>query len=176
MRADFLLQRQVDQVLSALMPENALVLRVALHTGLRIGDVLELKTDQLKPHFWVKEKKTGKSKQVGLPAPLLSELEKHAGKIWVFPGRNPQNHRTRQAVWKDMKRAAKAFRIRANAAPHSARKVYAVELRKKYGDLERVQRALNHSSEAVTLLYAMADQQIAEGGKVRKAASGRKRS
>ena len=58
-----------------------------------------------------------------------------------------------------MKRAAKAFRLQLNVGPHSARKVYAVELMQKYGDIERVRRALNHNSETVTLLYAMADRQ-----------------
>jgi site-specific recombinase XerC len=58
-----------------------------------------------------------------------------------------------------MKRAARAFRLKVNAGPHSARKVYAVELMRKYGDLEKVRRALNHDSAAVTLLYALADMQ-----------------
>ena len=160
--------------MSALTRENALVLRVCLHTGLRISDVLELRPDQLKPHFWVKEMKTGKSKQVGLPVPLLADLQSVAGENWVFPGRNPEKHRTRQAVWKDVKRAARAFRIKQNAAPHSARKVYAVELRRKYGDIERVRRALNHSSESVTLIYALADQQLEN--KYRNSRKGRKRS
>lgn len=160
--------------MSALTRENALVLRVCLHTGLRISDVLELRPDQLKPHFWVKEMKTGKSKQVGLPGPLLADLQSVAGENWVFPGRNPEKHRTRQAVWKDVKRAARAFRIKQNAAPHSARKVYAVELLRKYGDFERVRRALNHSSDSVTLIYALADQQL--DNKCRNSRKGRKRS
>lgn len=65
-------------------------------------------------------------------------------------------HRTRQAVWADVKRAAKAFRIRQNVAPHSFRKVYAVELLRRCGDVKRVQRALNHSDCATTMVYVMA--------------------
>lgn len=159
MRTDYLLDREVELILAALMPGNALALRTALHTGLRIGDVLQLRPEQLKPRFWITEQKTGKKRQVGLPAALLEDLKDSAGKHWVFPGRDPTKHRTRQAVWKDMKRAAKAFRLPINAGPHSARKVYAVELMRKYGDIERVRRALNHNSETVTMLYAMADMQ-----------------
>ena len=147
----------MELILAALTPQNRLVMRTALQTGLRISDVLELRPEQLKPHFWVTERKTGKRRQVGLPEPLLSDLKNAAGVRWVFEGRSPDHHRTRQAVWKDMKRAAKAFRLPVNAAPHSARKVYAVELMRKYGDIDRVRRALNHDSETVTLLYAMAD-------------------
>lgn len=143
-------------------------MRTALQTGLRIGDVLELRPEQLKPHFWVTERKTGKRRQVGLPEPLLSDLKNAAGVRWVFEGRSPDHHRTRQAVWKDMKRAAKAFRLPVNAAPHSARKVYAVELMRKYGDIGRVRRALNHNSETVTMLYAMADRQREARARKRK--------
>ena len=56
-----------------------------------------------------------------------------------------------------MKRAAKALRLDVNLTPHSARKGYAVELMRKYGDLDRVRRALNHDNAGVTLIYAMAD-------------------
>ena len=152
-----MLNREVELILAALMPANALALRVALHTGLRIGDVLALKPEQLKPRFWITEQKTGKKRQVGLPEKLLAELRENAGEYWVFPGRDPEKHRSRQAVWKDMKRAAKAFRLPVNVGTHSARKNYAVELLHKYGDIDRVRRALNHDSETVTLLYAMAD-------------------
>lgn len=39
----------------------------------------------------------------------------------------------------------------------SARKVYAVKLMERYGDIERVRRNLNHSAKSVTAIYAMAD-------------------
>lgn len=176
MKAEYLLNREVELVLSALTPMNRLVMRVALHTGLRISDVLSLKSDSLKPHFWVTESKTKKRRQVGLPEPLLGDLKKVAGKVWVFEGRNPEKHRTRQAVWKDVKRAAKAFRMPANASPHSARKVYAVELLEKYGEIAKVQRALNHRNAAVTLIYALADQQRMAKDRRRAARRGGKRS
>lgn len=176
MRTEYVLDREVELILAALTPKNRLVIRTALTTGLRIGDVLALKPDRLKPHFWVTEQKTGKKRQVGLPEPLLSDLKKHAGKYWVFPGRDPKKHHTRQAVWKDVKRAAKLFRLPQNVAPHSFRKVYAVDLMQKYGDIERVRRALNHGSETITAIYALADMQLNAKYKRRRNANGRKRS
>ena len=142
MRTAYLLDREVERVLDLLIPENRLVMRVCLHTGLRVGDVLALRTEQLRPNFWVTEQKTGKRRQVGLPEPLLSDLRANGRPDgWCFPGADPRKHRSRQAVWKDVKRAAHALRLNCNAAPHSARKVYAVELLRKYGDVERVRRA-----------------------------------
>lgn len=176
MKTEYLLQEQVDQVLSVLMPENRLVMRVCIATGLRLSDVLQLRPEQLKSHFWLTEMKTGKRRQVGLPEPLLSDLRAAAGDAWVFPGRNPAKHRTRQAVWKDVKRAAAAFRLEQNVAPHSARKVYAVELMHKYGDIAKVRRALNHSSESVSCIYALADMQLEAKYRKRRSSRGRKSS
>lgn len=43
-------------------------------------------------------------------------------------GRDPKKHQSRQSVWLDVKRAAKALLLPQNVAPHSARKVFAVDL------------------------------------------------
>ena len=160
---EYLLNREVEQVLGCLTDANRLVLQVCLHTGLRVGDVLALRTEQLKPRFWVTEAKTGKRRMVGLPEPLLAAIREQAGEVWAFPGRSGDQPRTRQAVWKDLKRAAQAYRLPQNVAPHSFRKIFAVDLLEKYGDIERVQRALNHSSPSVTLIYAMADKRLQAG-------------
>ena len=176
MRTEYLIEKEVERVLDLLTFENRLVMRVLLHTGLRIGDALALRPEQLKPNFWVTEQKTGKRKQVGLPVPLLEDLRAAAGTEWVFPGADPKKHRSRQAVWKDVKRAAAALRLTQNAAPHSARKVYAVELLRKYGDIDKVRRALNHGGVEVTLIYALADRQLSAKGRRRRSAPGRKKA
>lgn len=156
MTTEYLLQREMGHVLAALTPSNRLVARVCLHTGLRVGDVLALRPDELGRQFWITEAKTGKRRRVNLTNDLLSSLRASSGEFWVFPGRDPRKHRTRQAVWTDVKRAARAFRVRQNVAPHSFRKVYAVELMRECGDARRVQRALNHSDMATTMVYIMA--------------------
>ena len=161
MRTDYLLQKELEHVLAALTPANELVIRVMLRTGLRVGDVLSLRTEALAARMWVTESKTGKRRQIGLGKALEADLRAQAGKEWVFPGtRDQRRHRTRQAVWADVKRAAKAFRLRQNVGTHSMRKVYAVELLERYGDIERVQKALQHDRQATTLIYAMADKLV----------------
>ncbi len=156
MTTEYLLRREMEHVLAALTPSNRLVCRVCLQTGLRVGDVVSLKTQDLKAQFWITEAKTKKRRRVNLPRDLLDQIRTQAGEVWAFPGRSPGKHRTRQAVWADVKRAARAFRIRQNIAPHSFRKVYAVELLRRCGDVKRVQRALNHSDCATTMVYVMA--------------------
>jgi len=158
MRTDYLLQRELGHVLAALTPSNQLVVRVMLRTGLRVGDVLSLRTEALADRMWVTESKTGKRRQIGLGRALEADLRAQAGTEWVFPGwRDKSRPRTRQAVWADVKRAAKAFRMPKNVGTHSVRKTYAVDLMEKYGDIERVRRAMCHDRHATTLIYAMAD-------------------
>lgn len=155
MRTERLIDKEVERVLHALMPSNRLVCEVCLHTGLRVNDALSLRTQQLAPRFWVTESKTGKRKQIGLPAPLLAAIRQQAGEVWAFPGRYPEKHRTRQAVWKDVKRAAKAYRLPQNVGTHSFRKTYACDLMDEYGDIEKVRKMMNHNSPVVTLIYIM---------------------
>lgn len=163
LRTAYILEEQLGHVLALLTPQNALIAEVQLHTGLRIGDVLALRTDQIARKFWITEQKTGKRRQVGLTDDLIKRILRQAGKSdWAFPGRYPAKPKTRQAVWADVKRAATACRLPQNCGTHSMRKVYAVELMERYGDIAKVQRALNHSDTNVTLLYAMADKMVRE--------------
>ena len=157
MTTEYLYQQQIDRVLAALMPQNQLIVRVMLHTGMRLSDALLMRSDGLSMSGWYTEAKTGKKRRYGLPRPLYEEIMEQAGPEWAFPGRKKGTHKTRQAVWKDIKRAATAFRLPQNVGAHSFRKVYAVKLMQKYGKLERVQRNLNHASGSVTAIYAIAD-------------------
>lgn len=159
MTTEYLVWREMEHVLAALTPANRLVCRVCVATGLRVGDVVALRTDQLARQFWITEQKTGKRRRVNLTAKLLTQLKAQAGKVWVFEGRDPDKHRTRQAVWHDVKRAAKAFRLPQNIGVHSLRKLYAVDqLHKGKGNLGKVQRALNHADISTTMIYAMSYQ------------------
>lgn len=158
-RSDWASHEVMEHILAALTDANRLAVTVSLVSGLRIGDVLSLKTDVLRREkFTIVEEKTLKRRSVRLPARLIDKLLAQAGKIYVFENRlSPRKHRTRQAVYKDIKRAARAFRVRTNITCHSARKIYAVEEYRKDFSIARVKRLLNHSSEAVTMIYAIAD-------------------
>lgn len=163
MRAEVVFKAEMEHILAALMPANRLAMEISMETGLRISDVLGLKREQLEKandnRISVRELKTGKIKRCRLPKELLERGLAQAGKIYVFENRmDYKRPRTRQAVYKDLKRACRLMRIKEHISPHSGRKVYAVEEYHKSGDLKRVQKLLNHESEGVTMLYAMADE------------------
>lgn len=158
-----MIQRELEHVLAALTPPNRLAMEIALATGLRIGDVLALRMRKvqaaLNGRLTVRELKTGKLRRIYLRPELRERALSMAGKVFVFEGRLDQHRpRSRQAVYKDLKRAAKLFRVVLQVSPHTARKVYAVRAYARTGkNLARVQKILNHSDPAVTILYALAD-------------------
>lgn len=161
-RTDWVPRQEYDHVLAALMPANRLALEIAEANGLRIGDVLALRTADLRQRMTITEAKTGKSRRIYLSADLLSRAQAQAGRLWVFEGgRDWRKHRTRQAVYKDLMRAARLFRVRlggAHIGTHTARKIYAVERYHRTGSIEAVRQLLGHEREAVTMLYALADE------------------
>lgn len=172
MRTDYIDGQELELVLALLMPQNRLICQLAISTGLRIGDVCSLRSDQLIQRPTITEAKTKKSRRIYIPADLLRRIKAQAGETWAFPGTKEGQHKTRQAVWADIKRASKACRLPANIGPHTLRKVYAVRRFQATGDLGAVQKALNHDDVAVTMLYAMADhlsqQRAKEGGRRRR--------
>lgn len=180
MTADFIPKEVFTRLLDVLMPQNALVLELCVVTGMRITDALKLTSEdaqrlintqsQLCSYRYI-ETKTGKERVARMSADWCQRaLAQHDPRSpWLFAGRDPQKHRSRQAVWKDLKRAAKLYRIsgkriKASVSPHTARKIYAVELYQeavKQGlesPLEAVKGDLNHNDAAVTYLYALADE------------------
>lgn len=157
---------QMAHILAALMPDNRVIVQLCMATGLRVSDVLELRTADLKRRQTVRERKTGKTRRVQWPATLYEQMERGAGRLWVFESRtDPKKHRTRQAVWKDIKHAEQVFKRTGtlshvqNLGTHTARKYAAVGAYHR-GGMAAAQRLLNHSDPLITRLYALADKEL----------------
>jgi integrase len=137
--------------------EAFLPLRLSLETGLRVGDVVALRTSSVKAdgiHYTAQ-----KTRKRGV-APISADLRKRLNKRgkWLFP--SPYKcgaHITRQAVWYRIKVAGKRAGVDLNGlSPHTMRKVFAVELYRKQG-FKAVQTALQHNNSATTEIYSFAD-------------------
>lgn len=148
-------------LLKAMTPPNRLACLISLESGLRIGDVLAIRSEQMRQKsFTIFEEKTGKKRTVRLSPKLREEVLKYAGRVYAFPHRTkPLQHRTRQAVWKDLKRAAKLFRVetKRGISPHTMRKCYTKTLRDNGVSLSEASKRLNHSNPLVTAIYYYAD-------------------
>ena len=156
MRAEYAEPELLRFLMAAMQPENALALEVSLETGLRIDDVLSLRSADLSGRtLTVVEKKTGKpAKKVIKPA-LADRLRRNAAGERLFPSLRAE-HRARSTVYVDLKKAAKRYGVRVHMSPHSARKAYAVQVYRENG-LSATQRALNHDNAGTTLIYALSD-------------------
>lgn len=158
MRTDYLNPELYNRLYGVMTFENVLALRVSLETGLRIDDVLSLREEQLNGRTLrgVAEK-TGKSYKKVISQDLANKLTKIQKNGWIFPHRTKKDcHRTRQTVWANMKKAAAILGVKLNAAPHSARKTYAVEVFQD-GGIERAQKELQHDRLSTTMIYCFSN-------------------
>lgn len=157
LRTDYIDKSVLRELCSRMGYENSLVILLSLETGLRVSDCLSLKADDLKDNIiFFTASKTGKSGKKKISSDLAKRLRKISGKEWIFEGRSGDKPRTRQAVFIDLKRAVRVLGINENVAPHSARKIYAVELYRRLG-LNAVQDELQHDNPSTTVLYALSD-------------------
>lgn len=151
-------------IVSGMTPANALAIAVSLETGMRIGDVLRLETRDLMENgiMYIAEK-TQKRGMAKCGKKLLTALRDNAIDGICFPSRKGSKgkYRSRQAVWKNVRKAACNAGIKPHVSPHSARKTFAVELRRRCG-IGAVQEALQHKYASTTNLYAFADVQGVE--------------
>lgn len=154
MTTDYLPLNEYSRLFPYLSYDNYLCLRVSLETGLRIGDVVALRTEALAGNrITYIAQKTGKFGTATITKDLAERLRRIAGAVYIFESSSSKNgHRTRQTVWKDVKKAAKIAGIDRNIAPHSARKTYAVQTFKNKG-FSAAKKELQHDDPATTMLY-----------------------
>lgn len=157
MKSRYVEETEISKLREVTEEEAFLPLLVSLETGLRVGDVVELKVSSVMAdgiHFTAK--KTKKSGVAKISAELRKRLRKK-GK-WLFPSPYKKGkHITRQAVWHRVKTAGKKAGVALEGlSPHTMRKVFAVELYRQKG-FKAVQEALQHDKGATTEIYSFAD-------------------
>lgn len=159
MKSEYYPPNQYGRIFAAMQWENALALRVGLETGARIGDILKLREGDLRGcNLCYEAEKTGKIMTAQVTPQTAHDLRENLWNGMYFPGRFGDKPRTRQAVWKDLKRAVAVTGTKAHVTPHSTRKAFAVDMLAAAG-LDATQAALGHTQRAVTELYAYSDRQ-----------------
>ena len=138
-------------------PQVIAILITESSTGLRLGDVLSIKLSLIRAsekgyRLKIKEKKTGKERDVPITAELYAYLTEYA----ISNGRKRDQTiftLTPRAVTKYIKKVTDYWGLE-NVSSHSWRKMYALQIYEKTGnDIVAVQQALLHSSLAVTQRY-----------------------
>jgi len=139
---------------------------IGINTGLRIGDLLQLKVENVKnkSHIIIKEQKTSKNKQILINSNLCKEINKYiedmAEHEYLFQSRIGENKPlSRFQAYRILSAAGKEAGL-DRIACHSTRKTFGYHQYKRYKDVALLQKLFNHSSPAITLDYIGITQDI----------------
>lgn len=141
-------------------PKHKMVIMLAYGTGLRRGELVSLKWedvlfDEYKIH--VRSGKGKKDRMVMLPysivAALLSYRELYKSSYYVFEGQYRGEPYSAGSIANVMKRAVRAAGVEKKATVHTLRHAFATHLLEAGTDLRFIQALLGHSSIKTTTLY-----------------------
>ena len=139
---------------------------IGINTGLRIGDLLQLKVENVKnkSHIIIKEQKTSKNKQFLINSNLRKELNEYiegmADYDHLFQSRVGDNKPiSRFQAYRILSAAGKKAGL-DRIACHSTRKTFGYHHYKRYKDVALLQKLFNHSSPSITLDYIGITQDI----------------
>ncbi|ACB86500.1 site-specific integrase [Natranaerobius thermophilus] len=144
---------------------------LGINTGLRISDLLELKVSDLvdengkpKKNLELKEKKTGKNKQM-----ILNEKARSAIREYVQDSKLSLNDSifksqkggpiSREHAYRVINEAAKAVGIKERVGTHTLRKTFGYHAYINGVDISLIQNIFNHSAPSVTLRYIGIEQE-----------------
>lgn len=144
-----------------------LACRLMYEAGLRVSEVVSLRTDQLEAtpaggEIVVRDGKGGVDRRLGIGRELRSDLEEWMERLeeeypespWLFPTRNGK-HVRRNHLFRTVKRAAERAELPEAGliSPHTLRHSFATRWLRRGGNLEALRRALGHADLRTTQEY-----------------------
>jgi site-specific recombinase XerD len=141
-------------------PKHKLLLLIMYGAGLRVGEVVTLKWEDIlvsEHKIHLKGAKGKKDRIVMLPYSVVKALEYYRGTFdcsnYVFTGQfagQPYSTRSVQAI---TRQAVKEARLDKKATPHTLRHSFATHLLESGTDIRYIQKLLGHSSIKTTTVY-----------------------
>ncbi len=147
-------------------PQIATALIIQANTGLRIGDLLNLKLSSIvrengRYHFNITEQKTKKKRTFTIAPEVYTYMQEYALANGIKPDSKLFNISSR-GVSKHLKKACDYLGMEG-VGTHSFRKFFAMSIYNDNGyNIEIVKTLLAHSSVAVTELYLSVSPQVVE--------------
>jgi len=139
--------------------KNFLMFVIGINTGLRIGDILELKVMDLrdKTHIKIIEQKTDKIKRFLINSSLKVEIDKFIKGMreeeYLFQSRKGQNKPiSRVQAYRILNSAGAKVGLK-EIGTHTLRKTFGYWHYKQNKDVVLLQEIFNHSAPSVTLRY-----------------------
>lgn len=142
---------RLEHVLNSFFDEderNCLILSLALRTGARVQELLNLTKLDINPHdktVFIRGIKGSNDREIPLPTPLFDRLVNYSKKQPSEKLFTISYNRLRQ-IWEMYRPVHKKL--------HSLRHTFAIRLYKKTKDIRLVQVALGHRNITNTMIYA----------------------
>ena len=154
------------KILTALTNEkHKTILFLIYSAGLRVGEVVKLKADDIDSErmlIHIVQGKGRKDRFTVLSQITLNQLRKYfmlyKPEIWLFPGQDNKSHITERTVEKVFKDACKIAKIKKKVSVHSLRHSFATHLLEGGTDLRYIQELLGHTSTKTTEIYTHVSQ------------------
>ncbi|QWI25657.1 site-specific integrase (plasmid) [Bacillus mycoides] len=139
---------------------------IGINTGLRVGDLLKLKTSDVKrkKKITIQEGKTKKPRTISL-VNVYDEIQAYANTVdseWLFPSRKGDKAITPTQAYRKLQRAGEMADL-DSIGTHTMRKTFGYWFYKQTKDVAKLQKILNHSHPDITLGYiGITDEEIEE--------------
>lgn len=152
---------EVSKILVALKNEkHKTILSLIYSAGLRVGEVVKLKPEDIDSERMLIRVEQGKGKKdryTILSQITLEQLRKYyrlyQPEKWLFPGQNNMGYITERTVQKIFENACSAVNIKKGVSVHSLRHSFATHLLEGGIDLRYIQELLGHASSKTTEIY-----------------------
>jgi integrase len=138
---------------------------IGINTGLRVGDLLQLRVTDLKrkKRVIIKEGKTNKPRTLNL-SNVYDEIQDYietVNSIWLFPSRKGDKPISTTQAYRQLNKAAEMVDIDEGIGTHTMRKTFGYWFYKQSKDVAKLQNILNHSHPQITLKYiGITDEEI----------------
>lgn len=159
---DILSGTEVIKLLDAVeSTKHRAVIMTAYGAGMRLSEACCLQVDDIDSKrmvIHIRDGKRGRDRYVMLSRRLLDCLRlyfkaQRPKGDYLFPGREPGSHVSRNAVSQALKKAVKAAGIKKPATAHSLRHSFATHLLEAGTDIRTIQKLLGHGSIRTTERY-----------------------
>lgn len=139
--------------------KNYLIFDIAINTGLKIIDIINLTVWDVKnkSQIEVKDDRTGKPVKYTVPAEICEKIEKFIlgmspGEL-LFPSKkNGKNPITNKQAYKYLNEVCRKLSLE-DIGTHTLRKTFGYHHYKKYNDIALLQNLFSHSTPDMTLRY-----------------------
>ncbi|UOQ48140.1 tyrosine-type recombinase/integrase [Gracilibacillus caseinilyticus] len=150
---------------SAQSQRNLLLFNIGINTGLRIGDIVKLRIEDVKGRSYlvIREGKTEKTRKVylnSIMADISDYLDGKPSEGWLFPSRKGDGHISTTQAYRILAKAAELIG-RKDIGTHTLRKTFGYHYYREKKDIATLMAIFNHSSQSVTKRYiGITDEEI----------------